>query len=352
MDTSQASYTALDSPPQTPPPTSPYLSQQQEHGQQASQAPSTPSAPFQPVYTPQQFYNPPPQGYPQQQQQGETQHHHYIHPPAFIPFQQYAPQYYTQPQYIAPPPQQGYTPQGYPLQQVYTQTAGQPPMTVFVATEPADIADIPFVHTSDSYCTQLGKIPGYMWLSVTRTHAQTSGVIKVHASWFVVIVIVILQAIINAGLAVGFYEIGNDGTPLNGHAGMLAWTAVVSIPVFFFLRGLIYGLSKCIGRRHPELAAHPKFMQLCFVSILFAFPLDIMGTLASWIPFVGFLVALFIYIYHLVLLTMAIRGVFHLSRGQAAGVIIVFILLVVIFSILLILLSPITFTIIAGLGSV
>jgi hypothetical protein len=289
-----------------------------------------------------QVYPSPQQPYPPPQQGGSEYAQQYSAPPQqYISSHVYS-QPYPQPeeyshQFVSP--QQGYTQQGYPLQQVYApQTPSEPPVftshNVFVPEDLAPDAAL-FVPTSDPPCTQLAKVPKYMVTAIMHPRVDTYKTLKMNASWFVVLFLLFSQSIVNATIAV----IGNSIS-----TGMFSFALVlinmVDIPMFFILQGTIYGLSRCIGGQHPELVSHPTFMQFCFVTIIISLPLDIISYFGALIPvaIIAWLIYIAILVYHLVLIVLTMRGVFHLTVGQAVAVIAVFVLALIMFAVLLLML--------------
>jgi len=108
--------------------------------------------------------------------------------------------------------------------------------------------------------------------------------------------------------------------------------------VFFFLRnGLFHGLANCMAVGAHERAhtgPQPCFLQLCFLTLLYGLPLDVVSILTI-IPFIGWVISVALFIYSILLLVYSLQAIYHISSGQAIGIIVVFAVLFVVLVIVL-----------------
>lgn len=286
-----------------------YPSSQQEYTPQdysqpayTPQVAAFPSQPVQPAYPAQPTY--PPQGYP----------HQYGYP--------------QQPGY----PQQ-FPVQTVPLQQVYTQGNA----TVFVTDDPL-LDAIPFIPTSAPISIQLGNTPKYMLTAVTRPKVETFSGLKMNASWSIVWFFLAIQIIVQILISIAVFEMtkreledaGIENLWYATLGGLILVEVILTPLSFFFFTGGICVISRCLAGNRPELVSHPTFLQYCYLYILFNFPLDILSAILSMIPVIGVIFNIAIWIYRIVLNILSMRAVYHLTTGQAIGVILLFILIVVV----------------------
>jgi hypothetical protein len=241
------------------------------------------------------------------------------------------------PQQGYPPQQQPYgTPQPYAGQGGYAQPYAQPynPLqnpagynTIVVTGD----SDAPFIATSESACTQLGNTPKYLLLAVARPSVSTYNTLKMNASWFVVFFLLCVHAALHTILAVVQYETEYYRIYewYDSLGFQIAYT-FFSVPLFFFLRcGLLYLVTKSMDRSRLELVTHPKFLQFLYISLLIYVPLGIIEASVRMIPDIGMWLGLTVWVYSLALCIIGLRGVFHISTGQAVAVIIIYVLIVI-----------------------
>jgi len=266
----------------------------------------------------------------------------------------YPPQGYQQqpPQGYESYPQQGYPQQGYQQPQ---QGYAQGPTTIFVTGEPALHDATPFVPTSDSFGTQVGKLPTFMWRAISSPRVETFNELKMSASWsmvwfvlFVKTIIAMLFAIISFKIVESQNNINFGNTTYETMTFVVLW-AIFAVPLsFFIVNGGFSAFAQCMAGSRPELTGHPTFLQYCFVTLCVGFPLSIIGGFLSLIPSAGGFFALAVWIYNLVLWVYSLKGVYHMTTGQAIGVILLF--GAIVFVIGMILIFTVGFALMAAMG--
>jgi len=276
------------------------------------------------------------------------------YPPQAYPPQGYQPQGYP-PQGFQQTPQQGYPPpysqQGFPQQpppqgysQQYQQGLNlQPPPQVYPPSEAIFVPttdqshlfhdDSPaFVHTSESFTEQVKKLPAFMLTAATTPRTPAFETLKAHSSWLMVWSILFVKTVIALILSIIAFEINNKESH-DGLAGSLAFEACFTLfvgPIIYLaINGAFTAFAKCMSSR-PELSLQPTFLQFCYVTLLFGFPLSIISNILTWIPVVGIWFSFLILIWQIVLWVISMQAVFHVTACQAIGIVILFSVLIVV----------------------
>eukprot|EP00026_Physarum_polycephalum_P012741 Phypoly_transcript_13070.p1 GENE.Phypoly_transcript_13070~~Phypoly_transcript_13070.p1 ORF type:complete len:310 (+),score=35.56 Phypoly_transcript_13070:100-1029(+) len=270
------------------------------------QHPPVPPPPPQQEYPPQYSHYPPQQEpYPQQ---------HYAPPNQYPPQHQYPQQGYPQYSHYPPPQQDQY---GY----------GQPQhdaVVVGLTEEEPHKAHVP-----EDFAEQLNKVPKRSWLAISRPRVNTYQGLKPYATWemtlFILMLVILLSVILEL---IRFSAYGEHGM------GFAILAAIIGTVIFFFLANLLFhGVALCFGGGERSTDKNRMFVQLCFLTILFTFPLDVLSGFISLIPFVGPVIAAIIFIYKIVLTVIALRAIYGIQTCHAVGILIAY--LVILFVILL-----------------
>jgi len=260
-----------------------------------------------------------------------------VYPQPGYPQQGYPPQGFPQQQGFPQPvyPPQAYPPQGYPPQGIPQMEQFSPQQTIFVTDGLFDAT--PFVPTSETFSQQVAKLPRYMVTAVLNPKVATYRALKMNASWSMVVFVLCLKVVIEVVLALSSVAITRRTDPYASAiwynaTGTVVIRSAFYVPLgFFCVNGLYAAFARCLNGVRPELISHPTFMQYCFVSLLVGFPLDILSGTLGLIPVFGIYLWFAVWVYKLVLCVLSLQGVYHLTVGQAIGVILLFVVVCLVF---------------------
>jgi len=227
------------------------------------------------------------------------------------------PQQHTYPQYAIaqypPPPQYSHQDQyGY---------APQPAAVVVGVTE--DDGTPKFRH-AEQFSEQLSKLPRRMWLAISRPSVGNYNELKGHASieitFFILMIIILWSVVLEL---IGFGITGAHGV------GFAILAAIFGTLIFFFLGNLLFhGVALCLGGGERS-GSSLMFIRLCFLTLLFTFPLDLLG-IFSFIPYIGGVIALIIAIYKIVLIVITLRAIYSIQTCHAIGILVLYVIILLI----------------------
>ncbi len=136
----------------------------------------------------------------------------------------------------------------------------------------------------------------------------------------------LMQPIPTIGFDQGMLRIGSQVTYRVNPAAALG--DIVWVPLgFLFVMGIIYLLARALG-------GQGTYMVQAYVSLLFAVPLGLAGTILGAVPFTG-LVTFAVSIYGVVLQVQAVMAVHRLNSGVASLAIFLPIVLLMVLAVLL-----------------
>jgi hypothetical protein len=267
-------------------------------------------------------------------------------PPAYTPVPSDNPE---QPPVPPPPQQQDYPrysqgyppqqqPQGYPQQGGYPHGQGYPQYTSYsqdqqygYGAQPAAVVvgvtgeHEPHVHVNEQFSEQLNRLPRRMLLAISKPYVANYNELKTYATMemtFLILMIVIVWAIIIDLIAYAIAGATGIGYAILG--------AIFGTLIFFFLSNLLFhGVAMCLGGGANQRNKKQLFIQLCWCTLVFSLPLDLLGIL-TWIPIFGFIVAFALFIYKLVLTVITLRSVYGVDTCHAIGILICYIIIVII----------------------
>lgn len=243
------------------------------------------------------------------------------------------------PQYGAPQPQGYAYPPGYGAvpQQGYEQQ--YPPNAAILPGGPEAghhhhheeaMADESFGH-------QLSHLFKRSIQAVTRPRAENFRELKRYASWNMVFFMLGLEIVWSIIIElINYYTITvelENSTNSDDFAFNLGATIGVTVAMFLFFfflgNGIFHGLAQCMAADRHYIEHQPTFLQLCFLNLLYTIPLDILSILGL-IPFVGWVISIALLIYRLMLLVYTLQGVYGVSVGQAIGIIVCFVVIIIV----------------------
>lgn len=171
----------------------------------------------------------------------------------------------------------------------------------------------------EHFSKQLNKLPERMWHAISRPHLGNYNDLKVYATMemtFFILMILVLWAIVIGLIGFGIYGYG---------VGYVMLSAIFGTLIFFFLANLIFhGLALWLGGGAHEANKTQLFVQLCYTILLFSLPLDLLNLL-TFIPFLGGIIALALWIYRLYLTVLTIQAVYSVRGCHAVGILIAYI---------------------------
>jgi hypothetical protein len=212
------------------------------------------------------------------------------------------------PQYGAPQSQQGGYGYGYATPQQAPRPIGEsiralPNQYINVLTHPSD----------RTFAEEMGKADwGMVWVQLAILVA-IGVVLGLIASLIVGAITHVTTGSASTAAAIAAFTVA---TTVSG-----AFLNIILIPLFFFAGvGIQYLLARAFN-------GQGTFMTQAYTQLLFKVPLDIasavLGTLLVFIPFVGGLIGLALWVYAVVLNVFQIKAVHRLSAGKAAAVVLI-----------------------------
>jgi hypothetical protein len=228
------------------------------------------------------------------------------------------------------------------------------PQQVVVITEEPHLLDAtPFIPPTETLTEQIKKLPKFMFTAVSNPKVATFSGLKMNASWVVVWFILLVKLICLVALEVILYKVAvrnkNDVGWYASLSGVVVLTAIFVLVYFFAANGIYALFAKCLGGKRPELVSHPTFLQYCYVTLLIDVPISILTKILSFIPIIGELAYIALLIYSIILGVLAMKAVYHLTTGQAIGVILFVALIVFVIALVLVFTVGMAFvTVLAG----
>lgn len=191
----------------------------------------------------------------------------------------------------------------------------------------------------ESFGHQCSHLPGRCVKAVTRPRKENFVELKRFASWSMVFLLLALECLWSIILEVINFATMPKVTDSSGETeeavslgGAIGITIAVFLFSYFLGMGIFHGLAQCMAVSPHERGAQrgsPTFLQLCFLNLLYSIPLDILSILGL-IPFIGWVIGLALFIYRLVLLVYTLQAVYHVSVGQAIGIIVCFVVIIIV----------------------
>jgi hypothetical protein len=229
------------------------------------------------------------------------------------------------------------------------------PQQVVVITEEPHLLDAtPFVPPTETLPEQIKKLPKFMFTAISNPKVATFSGLKMNATWGVVWFILLMKLICLVALELILYKVAVKYNQSGAHwyaslGGVVVLTTIFVLVYFFASNGIYAVFAKCLGGSRPELATHPTFLQYCYVTLLIDVPISIIGKILSFIPIIGGLAYIALLIYSIILGILGMKAVYHLTTGQAIGVILFVALIALVIALVLVFTVGMAFvTIIAG----